>query len=473
MEAPVPAARSNRSWPQRFLITFNCLLIASCVMAASALGYSYYRFGNIPRVALGNYLANDPPGRPQNYLLVGSDSRAFVAGDDDDQTSFGDESDSGGQRADTIILVRIDPRTETADMTSFPRDLWVDIAGTGRKQRINTAFENGPSQLIETIEQNFDIPIHHYAQVDFKGFRELVNAVGGVDVYLDAPVRDRDASGNNVSGLDIDQTGCVTLDGAQALSFVRSRHYEEYVDGRWRADVTGDIGRITRQQSFVATAVSQALQKGLLNPTKLTSLLGVAERNFTLDDQLDPDDLIKLAQRFKSTDPSALQTHPLPTEPGTTDAGASVLYLLEDEAREAINVFRGIKPATEAAPTVSPSQVTVSILNGSGEEGQAAEAAEDLSRQGFNVANTGNATDQARATTIRYGSDEQARAELLASYFEEPPVLVDDPSVSSVDVVLITGTGYAGIRSTPRPANEAPATTEAPEAAAEPVEPTC
>jgi polyisoprenyl-teichoic acid--peptidoglycan teichoic acid transferase len=255
MDSGPPAARLRRSWPQRFLITFNCLLIAMCVMAASALGYSYYRFGNIPRVALGDILADEPPGRPQNYLLVGSDSRAFVQGEED-ENSFGDESDSGGQRADTIILVRIDPRTETADMTSFPRDLWVTIAGTGgRQDRINT------------IEMNFDIPIHHYAQVDFKGFRELVDAVGGVDVYLDAPVRDRDASGSNVSGLDIDRTGCVTLDGDQALAYVRSRHYEEFVDGRWRPDVTGDIGRITRQQSFVATAVRQALEKGLLNPT--------------------------------------------------------------------------------------------------------------------------------------------------------------------------------------------------------------
>ncbi|MBA3955362.1 MAG: LCP family protein, partial [Acidimicrobiia bacterium] len=262
MGSAIPAARLRRSWPQRFLITFNCILIAMCVMAASAVGYSYYRFGNIPRVALGDFLANEPPGEPQNYLLVGSDSREFVQGGDDLE-SFGDTSETGSDKADTMILVRIDPQAETASMVSFPRDLIVTIAGTGKKNRINTAFADGPSQLIETIQLNFNLPVHHYIQVDFAGFRELVDAIGGVDLYLEHPVRDRDGNGQNFSGLDIDQTGCVTLDGTQALAYVRSRHFQSFVDGRWQADPTGDIGRIGRQQDFIRRAVRSALAKGL------------------------------------------------------------------------------------------------------------------------------------------------------------------------------------------------------------------
>jgi len=473
MGSAIPAARLRRSWPQRFLITFNCILIAMCVMAASAVGYSYYRFGNIPRVALGDLLADRPPGEPQNYLLVGSDSREFVTGGDD-LKSFGDTTEAGTQKADTIILVRIDPQTETADMTSFPRDLWVTIAGTGgEKQRINTAFADGPAQLIETIELNFNIPIHHYAQVDFEGFRELVNAIGGVEVYFEHQVRDRDIDGNNVSGLDIDQTGCVTLDGDTALSYVRSRHFEEFVDGRWQPDLSSDIGRITRQQDFVATAVRQALEEGLFNPAKFNSLVGVAERHLTLDDELDPGNLLDLADRFKSSDPSALQTHPLPTEVGTTAVGASVLYLLE-EAQAALDVFRGIEP-TQDDEAVVPAQVTVSVLNGSLQAGQAAGTDEILSEVGFKVANTGNATGSPfETTTIRYGPDERARAELLASYLQEPPALVADPSVSSVDVVLVTGLDYQGALSAPRPTEVAPPPTASPPAEApEPNEPTC
>lgn len=472
MSPAAPGARLRRSWPQRFLISFNCFLIALCVLAASAVGYSYYRFGNIPRVALGEFLTDEPPGRPRNYLLVGSDSRAFVEGGED-LNSFGGQSDSGGQRADTIILVRVDPEAGTASMMSFPRDLWVTIAGTGgQEQRINTAFENGPGQLIQTIESNFDIPIHHYAQVDFQGFRELVDAIGGVDIYLDAPVRDRDAQGNNVSGLDIDKTGCVTLDGDQALSYVRSRHYEEFVDGRWQPDVTADVGRVNRQQAFVARAVRQALSAGLTNPTKLNSLIGVAERNLTLDEDLDPGDILDLAEHFKDPDPSAIQSYPLPTEVGITDGGASVLFLKEQEAQETLNVFRGIEPSDEV---VEPSMLTVSVLNGSGSDGQASETAQALSARGFNVANTGNAGVQAQATTVRYGSGERAGAELVASYLETPPALLEDPTISSVDAVVVTGLDYTGVLATPRaPEVEAPpAEAPPPEEDPGPVEPDC
>ena len=348
------SARLRRSWPQRLLITFNCSLIVLCVTAASLVGYSYYRFGNIPRVALGNFLADEPPGRPQNYLLVGSDSREFVDGGED-ESSFGDTGDTGPPKADTIILVRIDPGAQTAAMVSFPRDLWVTIAGTGGRQRINTALEGGPSQLIETIQLNFNVPIHHYIQVDFAGFRGLVDAAGGVELYLDAPVRDYDAeTGGSPSGLDIDRTGCVSLDGHQALAYVRSRHFQRFVDGRWQADPSGDIGRIARQQDFVTRAVREALAKGLTNPKKLTDLLGVAEDNVTLDDDLDASDILKLGRRFQSLGPGALQAFTLPTETGRTDGGASVEFLVEDTAEEILQVFRGVNPSQDV---VLPSSV--------------------------------------------------------------------------------------------------------------------
>ncbi|HEV2071398.1 MAG TPA: LCP family protein, partial [Acidimicrobiales bacterium] len=380
MGPAVPASRLRRSWPQRFLITFNCILIAMCVMAASALGYSYYRFGNIPRVALGGFLADEPPGRPQNYLLVGSDSREFVESGED-LAAFGDTSDAGTDKADTIILLRIDPQAQTAAMVSFPRDLIVTIAGTGERNRINTAIAGGPSQLIETIQQNFNVPVHRYIQVDFKGFRELVDAVGGVELYLEHPVRDYGldpATGKygNFSGLDIDQTGCVTLDGAMALSYVRSRHFEEFVDGSWESDLTADLGRIERQQGFITTAVRQAMAKGLTNPKALADLVGVAERNVTIDDEVDLSDLLKLGQRFQSLEPGTLTPLKLPTEPA--DWGGStnnVLVVDESQADEIFDVFRGVVPGQDV---VAPSSVHTRVLNGSGRTGEANQARNDL-----------------------------------------------------------------------------------------------
>ncbi|MBW3547078.1 MAG: LCP family protein [Actinobacteria bacterium] len=456
MDVAGSGARLRRTWPQRLLITFNCSLIAVCVLAASMVGYSYYRFGNIPRVALGGSLAGKAPGAPQNYLLVGSDSRAFVE-DDRDRESFGGEGDAGPQKADTILLVRIDPKTETAAMLSFPRDLWVEIAGTGERNRINTAFQDGASQLVETIQSNFNIPIHHYAQVDFAGFRGLVDAVGGVEMYLPAPVRDYSAAeGKNPSGLHIEDTGCVTLDGEQALAYVRSRHFQRFIDGGWQADPTGDIGRIGRQQSFIASAARAALAKGLVNPAKLNELIGVAERNLTLDEELDPQDLLRLGQRFRSLDQGALRRFRLPTEPGRTAGGAVVEYLKEDEAEEIFDVFRGVEGGGEV---VQPSSVTVQVLNGSGREGEASEAALALSQARFNVAGgVGNASATSATTAIRYAFGQRAHAELLARYLEEEPRLEEDAQLKTVDVALVTGSDYTGILDSPRdPAPTPPA----------------
>ncbi len=473
-------ARLRRSWPQRFLITFNCVLIATCVLAASAVGYSYYRFGNIPRLDLGGILNDEAPGRPQNYLLVGSDSRAFVEGGDDHEY-FGDEGDSGGQRADTMILVRVDPEAQTAAMVSFPRDLIVTVAGTGQRTRINEAFQGGPSQLIETIQLNFNIPIHHYVQVDFEGFQALVDAVGGIEIYLPAPVRDQDPNGNNISGLDIDQTGCVTLDGFQALSYVRSRHYEEFVDGHWQSDLTADVGRVQRQQKFIRQAVSEALAKGLTNPKKLADLIGVAENNVAFDQKLGAGDILALGRRFQTLEPGAFQQFTLPTRLGNLGARQGVLFLEEGEADDILDVFRGVVPGEEV---LQPSAVVVRVLNGSGRTGEATAAREQLSNAKFNVSGTDDAGSRFQTTTIRYAPGKQAEAELLSRYLGTSPTLKEDPELESVDAVLITGADYTGILATPQAPQQAPPSSEAPPAPApapappppgpmDPVEPTC
>src|SRR5829696_4160989 len=140
MVAPVEPA-TRRSWPQRFLIVFNGALVAACVVGVVAAGWFSYRFGQIERITgLNSFLdslpqlGRDTVGPPQNYLLVGSDSREFVD-DEEDQASFGNTSDVGAPKSDTIILLRVDPAAEKAAMLSFPRDLWVEIAGTGQHNR--------------------------------------------------------------------------------------------------------------------------------------------------------------------------------------------------------------------------------------------------------------------------------------------------------------------------------------------------
>ncbi len=471
----------RRTWPQRLLITFNCLLITACLVGAGTLGYFYQRFGQLPRVDLAEgVLGEEPPGEPVNFLLVGSDTRAFTAGDEQAEESFGGEGLVGGQRSDTIILIRVDPRSEQAAMVSFPRDLYVDIAGTGGRGRINSAFEGGPEQLIRTITQNFGIPINHYVQVDFAGFKGLVDAVDGVEIFLAAPVRDRDAQGNNLSGLNITDSGCISLSGDQALSYVRSRHFQELVDGRWRADPTGDIGRIARQQDFIRRAMSEAISRDLLNPGRINELVDVGIENVTVDRNLDARDIVSLGKRFRSLTPESLQQFSLPVE--NANIGGAAVLLLQDgqETEDIFNVFRGIAPAGPGE--VAPSAVTVRVLNGTGVPGQAGGARDGLTAAGFTVGGVGDGTSGTGATVVRYGSGQGAKAQLIARYLEPEVQLVEDPSLAGVDAVVLTGETFVGVLTAPRPADQVPpvedTTTSAPPPPAEgepppPTEPEC
>jgi polyisoprenyl-teichoic acid--peptidoglycan teichoic acid transferase len=451
-------ARLRRSWPQRLLIGFNVVLIVACLSGAGGLAYLYQRFGDLPRIDFGDGVLEKPPedpGEPQNFLLVGSDDRANL----DDPEAFGTTDETGESKSDTIMLVRVDPQEETAAMLSFPRDLWVEIAGTGEESRINTAFSaggrEGARRLIDTIKLNFNIPVHHYAEVDFEGFRRVVDAVGGIKVYLPNPVRDygcEDGPCRNLSGLDIRETGCIELDGQQALSYVRSRHFQEQINGRWRSDPTGDLGRTQRQQDFVRRALHKALSEDLLNPVRLNRLVNVAIDTVVVDKGLGVDDIVDLGERFRDLSPDRLQQYTLNqfVENTTTSAGASVLELQDGPEVQAIfDVFRG-NPADSDRP-VAPSSVTLQVLNGSGQPGQARSTTDSLSETGFQTRPPGDSSNTA-TTTILYASGQDAKADLVARYLvTSDPVLRETSGLEAADVVLVTGADFRGIREEPRP----------------------
>ena len=154
-----------------------------------------------------------------NFLVVGADN-GDCAGD----PLIEDRSDLG-ERSDTIMVWRANPKTNELAVLSFPRDLYVEFP-SGRKNRINAAFKrDDPSELQEVLNLNFGVQIDHYIQIDFCAFRRLVQAVGGVEIPFQYPARDKPSNGNPPLFL-VDQTGCVNLDGDQALAYVRSRHYQ-------------------------------------------------------------------------------------------------------------------------------------------------------------------------------------------------------------------------------------------------------
>jgi polyisoprenyl-teichoic acid--peptidoglycan teichoic acid transferase len=447
-------AHGRRSLGQRALIGAGALLTFVLLLSAAGASYLNVRFGQISRFDVS---IDVPPasGEPRNYLLVGSDTRDGLDPADPADAGFFDEdgtfSEGVVQRTDTIMVLRVDPDAGEAYLLSLPRDLWVPIADTGENNRINVAFSRGREVLVDTIRQNFGIPIHHYVEVDLVGFRGLVEAIGGVPIYFSDPVRD------DFSGLRVDSAGCVNLDGQQALAFARSRHLEiqDTDTGRWRTDPSGDFGRMTRQQEFIRKAISKAVSKGLTNPVTLNDLVSVGVDFVGLDPTLDATDIVSLGRRFATFDPESLQTFSTPAEPFRTSGGASVLDLDEREAEPIFNIFRGLEPGE-----LTPGLVEVTVLNGIGEPGLASDISAALEQIGFATGTPGDTVESEVATAIYHAPGDEQSAVLLARHVSGPVLFGMDEDLSRGEVALVAGADFTTLHEQPSPTvPELPSTT--------------
>jgi len=424
------------------------VFVAVCVLVAGG-GYFYLRhqLGRISRLSIPG-LSGDQSGGVMNVLLVGSDSRANTSGDLAEESGKAIEGDRPGL-SDTMMILHIDPKQGQAAVLSIPRDLWVQINGS--KDRINAAFAGGgPSLLIKTIRDNLGVQINHYAEVDFSGFQRIVDTVGGLKVYIDAPARD------DKSGLDLPKAGCVQLDGFQALAYVRSRYYESYEAGRWVSDPTSDFGRIKRQQDFIRRMIRKSLASGLSNPLTLNRLIGIGVQNLTVDRTMSTSDMVTVARRFRSLDPDSVDMQTLPTKPYTTAGGADVLLVDTAAAKPLIDRINGKAPPP-APSAVRPDDVQVRVLNGNGSNGTASKVSGMLQGAGFEVTGSGDADTFSYAkTVIRYASASKAKAQLLQGYLTAGATLQEDATLGTADVALVIGADFTGVRAAGAGAGAAP-----------------
>ena len=452
-----PLSSSLRVWLWRYVLA---LVLVSGLTAGGLASSSWYLDHTLTRAgSVSVDLDRSLPGAV-NFLILGSDSRAFVSSSTD-RASFGSPGQVGGQRADAIIVARVEPKSRRGVLVSFPRDLRVRRPGRSGLHRINESFEQGPQGVIDTIKANFDIPINHYVELDFAGFRDMVDALGGVRMHIASPVRDR------VTGLDVKTPGCVTLDGSQALAWVRSRHFTYFEAGKWRTDPTGDIGRIDRQQEFIRRLMAQAVQRGALHPVRANRLADATMANLKVDSRFNVRDGLRLVQAFRSVGPAAVEMMALPTR--VVGSGLATT----PDSRPLIDRLRGRGPAgavgetaaarTSRRPPVAPSDVRVRVLNGTGETGVAGDTSARLAEAGFNPAGSGDAERFTYTRTeIRYEPRSRAKAELVARHLKGVGRLVADPGLRNLDVVIIAGTDFKGVA--PRPAGAAPGGPAAPAA---------
>ncbi|MFV0135633.1 LCP family protein [Streptomyces sp. HMX87] len=327
------------------------LAVAVVTAGAAAAGWAVYAKldGNItPDEAAAAELARYDEERPtalvqgaQNILLIGSDSRSG-----DDNARYG--RDPGTERSDTVILLHLAAVRRSATAVSLPRDLMVHVPGCRRPDgsrtepvftMFNYAFEAGGSACtIRTVEKLTGIRLDHHVVVDFHGFKEMVDAVDGVEVCLTEPIDDEAARLRLPAGR-------VTLDGEQALGYVRAR--KSLGDG-------SDTGRMERQQHFLGALVNKVRSNGvLLNPAKLYPVLDAATSSLTTDPDLASlRGLYDLVRGLRDIPTERVQFLTVPREPYAQDVNRD--QLVESAAEKLFTRLRMDEPvavaATEGAP---------------------------------------------------------------------------------------------------------------------------
>lgn len=258
----------------------------------------------------------ESPTGGRNVLVVGSDARTDGVADADDVAT----GDVEGQRADVIMYVAVRPDRDELGVLSLPRDLLVER--DGRPLRLGETFAGGPGELVDAVQREYGLEVHHYAEVTFDGFLEAVETLGGVELCLEAELVDRDA------GADL-EAGCAHRSAEDALAFVRSRQGQR-----------ADLDRIERQQRFVRATLDELTDRRVLSDVpRLFDLVEDVAGNVTTDEALGLSQLLGLADQARAAIDHGLAMASLPAHPQVV-GGREVLVPYGPGARAALEEIR-------------------------------------------------------------------------------------------------------------------------------------
>lgn len=450
-----PPPRTHRILGRHPVLSVLGILATLTITFVSLSAYAAYRsvYDSIHHINVtSGELGKRPPklNGSENILIIGSDSR---------QGTHGFGKGIQGSRSDTTMLLHISPTHTGAIVISFPRDTMVPIyscqadgqghpgqqAQPGNVEQLNWTFSyGGAACLWRTLEQVTRIHIDHFVEVDFAGFKSIVNDVGGVPVCLPYAIKDHASKLNLPAGKSI-------VHGDQALAFVRERHI----------GLGSDLQRINRQQIFLASLAQKIKQSSSLsNPTKLYGLVHDVASALTTDSGLTLSNMYAIANSLKGLSPSALQFIMAPVVPYPANPASQVEFaqpsanrLFRAIARDN-HILRVARRAAHAStrppPTVKPAKVQLQVLNGTNITGLAATTASELAARGFNVAGKGNANGTVSSTVIEYASAAQM-PEVNTLQEEIPGAQIKQvSSLKGPTLSLVLGSSFKGVESSHR-----------------------
>ena len=400
-----------------------------------------------------------------DILMVGLDSRNDNQGNpmSKEQLAMLSAGVADGElNTDTLIMVRIPNDGGPVVGVSFPRDSYVDIANGYGQHKINSAYarakndamgklrgegvsdqaelqvrsnKEGAKNVIATIQDLTGVTIEHYAQINLLGFYDITNAIGGIDVCLNAPVKDRYSGANFPAGPQ-------TLAGKQALAFVRQRH----------GLPNGDLDRIVRQQVFMSGMARKVLSGDMLAPGSdaLDQLQSAIQKSVVLDKDWN---VLQFAQQMMGITGGKVgfQTIPHGTIDLRTRGDGSAIEIDPGQVRDFVQGLIGPKDHKSGTSASEPpdnaaaknESITVNVRNASGRRGLAGDVAEELAAKGFAKGDVGNANPR-QDTVVRHATGEQDSGNRVATALGGNPRVEEDSNLPAGSVTVLLGADYGG-----------------------------
>jgi LCP family protein required for cell wall assembly len=319
--------RGGRRWlrPRR-IVGVLALLVAVIILASIGM-YFYVNSKLVGADVLVNYTGRPAASAGTNWLITGSDSRQGLTRAQELQLATGQLSAIAGQRSDTILILHIPANGGRPVLISIPRDSYVPIPGYG-SSKINAAFDlGGPKLLAETIQNATGLYISHYMGIGFGGFVSVVNDIGGVRMCLPGPMVDPKA------GLDL-KAGCQTLDGGQALGYVRTRNF-----------ALSDLQREQDQRLFLKALLSKMTSPGtVLNPFAVIPAATGSASALTVSKGTNLNDLIHAAFALRNPETTTVPLDDLDYQ--TPNDGVAVTW----DPSQAQQLFNDLKTDTPLPP---------------------------------------------------------------------------------------------------------------------------
>lgn len=437
----IPPARVRRQRTVLLLAAAMSFLVL--LTSGSSWAFTEWASGKINRSDIfgGLFDGDRPDEGPKGaltFLLIGSDSQENVEGSG---------SGGGAGRSDSMMLVHLNNDRDHVNVVGIPRDSWVNVPGHG-KDKINAAYAYGGPQLaVRTVESATNVRIDHYVEIDFAGFVDVVNALGGIEVCLPKPIEDPKAH------LSMD-AGTHRVGGRDALAFSRTRQTSG-----------GDLDRIDRQQQVVSALLDKAVStETLSDPAKLTSFLDTALGAVTVDEGLDTTTIKRLGAQVSDIglDDVTFTQVPVAQTDYWTDRGDVAVRWNREEAHALftdINADRPVSQQDASTPEETaderprPDDIRLQIFNGTDVPGRGEEVRDAFSNAGFETSSRAqNWSSQDVATTVvRHDPGDERAASLLSESI--PGSEVREDSTLSEELHIVVGFNFTGV-DPPEPAPE-------------------